>query len=89
MFELADCNKRLFKQIRQMAGFRVNKHPWKKMSDREIIRSAGLYKTDIASGKSGMTLAAVLLLGKDETIFAPFPTTKQTLSASGGKPGPL
>jgi ATP-dependent DNA helicase RecG len=30
-FELADCNKRLFKRIRQMAGFRVDKHPWEKM----------------------------------------------------------
>lgn len=43
------------------------------MSDDAIVRSAGLYKKDIITGKSGLTLAAALLLGKDETILSALP----------------
>lgn len=68
-FELADCNQELFKRIRLLAEGRLPGHPWKTMSDEEIVRSAGLYKRDIITGKSGLTLAAALLLGKDETIM--------------------
>ena len=67
-FDLADCNKKLFKRVRQMAGFIVDKHPWKKMSDMEIIRSARFYGTDPATGREGMTLAAALIFGKDNAI---------------------
>ena len=69
-FELADCNPELFKRIRLLADHKqIEGHPWKKMSDEEIVRSSGLYKTDVVTGKSGLTLAAALLLGKDETIL--------------------
>jgi ATP-dependent DNA helicase RecG len=57
-FELADCNKKMFKRVRQMANLVVEKHPWKKMTDMEIIRSAKFYGTDIDTGRSGMTVAA-------------------------------
>ena len=46
-------------------------HPWANMSDQEILKSAGLFQEDRESGKSGYTLAAVLLFGRDELI--PFP----------------
>jgi ATP-dependent DNA helicase RecG len=69
-FELADCNPELFRRIRLLADHKqIEGHPWKKMSDEEIVRSSGLYKTDVITGKSGLTLAAALLLGKDETIL--------------------
>ena len=31
-----------------------------------LLRSAGLYGTDIATGETGFNLAAILLLGRDE-----------------------
>lgn len=43
------------------------------MTDLELLKSAGLYLKDYQSGKEGLTLAAVLLLGKDELIFSVIP----------------
>lgn len=43
-------------------------HPWLALEDRELLRSAGLYKTDFLTGEQGYTLAAALLLGRDEVI---------------------
>ena len=43
-------------------------HPWLALEDKELLRSAGLYKTDFLTGEQGYTLAAALLLGRDEVI---------------------
>ncbi len=44
-------------------------HSWESMSDEELLRSAGLYGKDRATGESGYNLAAVMLLGKDDLIM--------------------
>jgi ATP-dependent DNA helicase RecG len=51
-----------------MAVGRMPKHPWKNMTDMEIIKSAGLYDEDIRTGKQGFNRAAILLFGRDEII---------------------
>lgn len=60
----------LMPQIRQRA---INNaggtHPWKDMTDEEILKSAGLYSEDVSTGKKGYNLAAVMLLGKDPVIL--------------------
>lgn len=59
----------LLPRIRQMAvNHAGGSHPWENMTDEELLRSAGLYGTDVATGESGYNLAAILLLGKDEVI---------------------
>lgn len=59
----------LLPKIRQMAvNYAGESHPWEHMSDEELLRSAGLYGTDMATGESGYNLAAIMLLGKDEVI---------------------
>ena len=40
-------------------------HSWESMSDEELLRSAGLYGKDRATGESGYNLAAVMLLEND------------------------
>lgn len=40
----------------------------------ELLKSAGLYGTDVSTGKKGFNLAAILLLGKDEVIQNVCPT---------------
>jgi len=75
-FELADCNPELLKRIRILAENRRPGHPWRTMSDEEIIRSAGLRQRDLITGKEGLTLAAALLLGKDATIISALPHHK-------------
>ncbi len=48
-------------------------HPWMDMDDMSLLKSAGLYKKDISTGQEGLTLAAILLFGKDETIQSALP----------------
>jgi ATP-dependent DNA helicase RecG len=59
---------RLMPLARRLAVTNRTDHPWEKMSDDEILKSAGLYQTEPESGKSGYTLAAVLLFGSAELI---------------------
>jgi len=58
----------LFPKIKTMAANHRLGHPWKDMSDREIIKSAKLYSKDAETGKWGYNLAAVMLLGTDDII---------------------
>jgi ATP-dependent DNA helicase RecG len=59
---------RLMPLVRRLAVTNRTDHPWEKMSDDEILKSAGLYKHEPESGKSGYTLAAILLFGNKELI---------------------
>jgi len=63
-----DLRLDLFPRIRIWVATRHKDHPWEKMTDKEIIRSAGLYSVDPETKQWGYNLAAVLLLGKDEII---------------------
>jgi ATP-dependent DNA helicase RecG len=56
-----------------MAGIQRKDHPWLQMEDMDLLKSAQLFQTDLESGKSGMTLACILLLGKDSTILTALP----------------
>ena len=60
----------LFHRIRQLAVNKQHDHPWKNMTDSEIIKSAGLISEDAETGKRGYNLAAVMLLGRDDVIFS-------------------
>jgi ATP-dependent DNA helicase RecG len=62
--------ERLMPIVRRLATHHHPTHPWEKMSDQEIIRSAGLYQEDHVTGQSGYNLAAVLLFGRDELILS-------------------
>jgi len=55
-------------RIRQMAVNRYKNHPWKNMSDSELLKSAGLCGENIATGDKGYNLAAIMLLGHDNVI---------------------
>jgi ATP-dependent DNA helicase RecG len=59
---------RLMPIVRQLAISHSPKHPWEKMSDKEIMISAGLYENDPITGTSGYNLAAVLLFGRETLI---------------------
>ncbi|MDR1322723.1 MAG: putative DNA binding domain-containing protein [Gracilibacteraceae bacterium] len=61
---------RLMPLVRTLVGNQRKDHPWEKMSDGEILKSAGLYQSDLEIGKSGYNLAAVMLFGRDELIRA-------------------
>lgn len=46
------------------------------MTDEQMLKSANLIAKDYATGKEGLTLAAILLFGKDETILSVLPHHK-------------
>ena len=43
------------------------------MDDLQLLKSAQLFQVDHETGKSGVTLAGILLLGKDSTILSALP----------------
>jgi ATP-dependent DNA helicase RecG len=63
----------LFERIKKLARSERADHPWLEMDNEELLRSASLYKEDFQTNEKGYTLAAVLLLGKDEVIKSVLP----------------
>lgn len=68
--KLEDLRLDLLPKIRIMAQNHAGGiHPWAAMDDMELLKSAGLYGRDIATGEEGYNLAAIMLLGKDDIIL--------------------
>ena len=59
-----------------MAVARNKDHVWKTMSDEELLRCSGLILTDPETKREGITLAAILLFGKDNSILSVLPQHK-------------
>lgn len=70
---ISDLRSDLFVKVRKLAANQRSNHPWQLMDDMELLKSVGLYLKDLQSGKEGITLAGILLLGKDELIFSALP----------------
>ena len=67
--KVEDLRLDLLPTIRQMAANSANgRHIWQKTDDMELLRSAGLFGTNHETGKHGLNLTAVLLLGRDDVI---------------------
>ncbi len=58
----------LIDEARKMASNRTSNHPWSKMNNEEMLRSAGLYERNLETGKEGFNLACLLIFGKDDII---------------------
>lgn len=63
-------------RVRKRASIRNQNHSWKDMTDEELLRSANLILIDPQTGREGLTLAAILLFGKDNTIMSVLPQHK-------------
>ena len=70
---LADLDSDVIEKARKLAGVQQPGHPWLAMSDDELIDSAQLRQRDEQRGVTGLTLAAILLFGKDSTILSVLP----------------
>lgn len=71
-----DFKPELFDKVRALVRSQRPNHPWVSMSNEDLLKSAGLYKQDVQTGKYGYTLAAILLLGKDEVVLSALPHHK-------------
>ena len=63
-------------RVRKRASIRNQSHSWKDMTDEELLRSANLILIDPQTNREGLTLAAILLFGKDNTIMSVLPQHK-------------
>lgn len=63
-------------KAKRMAVARNKNHVWENMSDEELLRSANLILTDPETKHEGITLAAILLFGKDNSIMSVLPQHK-------------
>ena len=78
---LADLREELIDQYRKIATLRRNDHPWGSIGDLDFIKSAQLILKPIPeTGKSGVTLAGILFLGKDSVILSAVPHHRTDLN---------
>lgn len=63
-----DLRLDLIDKARIMATNRTANHPWSKMNDLDMLRSASLYERNLQTGEEGFNLACILLFGKDDVI---------------------
>lgn len=70
VFSVSDLRHDLIERARQMTKVRVQNHPWRTMTDEELLRSANLLLRDSESGQMGITLASILLFGPDDLIYS-------------------
>ena len=74
--KIDDLRSDLIPRVKMMAcAFRPD-HPWKELSDIDLLRSAKLNVYDTARNAYCFNAAAILLLGKDEIIVRYFPAYK-------------
>ena len=69
-------DKTIIEKARKMAIARNQNHVWKDMDDEELLRSANLILIDSETRQEGITLAAILLFGKDNVIMSVLPQHK-------------
>ena len=71
--QLDDLDRDLIAKCRKIAVLRWDDHLWQDMDDLELLKSAQLFQTNSESGVSGITLAGILLLGKQLPLFNTVP----------------
>lgn len=76
---LKDLRADLVEKCRKIARVNTLGHPWADMDDMQLIKSAQLFQTDPQTGKSGVTLAGILLLGTDQLILTAVPAHRTDL----------
>ena len=83
----ADLDLELLSDVRREVRAARADHPWLSMDDGELLKSSRLWSRDPATGEYGFNLAAVMLLGKQETILdvAPVYRTDVVLQRSGNR----
>jgi len=67
-------NLDVYKKAMNFLAQTRSSHPWLNMDFEQVMKSSGLWRMDLETRESGYTVAAVLLLGKDEVIRGIFPS---------------
>jgi ATP-dependent DNA helicase RecG len=70
-FGIEDLDKRSLEQYRNRFASRSPAHPWLTFDDKGLLEKLGGWRTDRSSGQEGLTVAGLLMFGKDEAIRDP------------------
>ncbi|MBP5174705.1 MAG: putative DNA binding domain-containing protein [Treponema sp.] len=73
---MTELDSELIEKCRRLALLKNNNHPWRDMTQEEIVKSAHLFGKDWQTGDEGMTLAGLLLLGREDVVSSVCPTYK-------------
>jgi len=66
----------VFDKVRKLIAALNTTHPWLMASNERILRDVNFIRKDFSTGEEGLTLAAALVFGKDETIGNILPAYK-------------
>lgn len=70
-FALTDIDGPSLAQYRQRLRAAKGEHPWLSLPDRDLLERLGGWRHDRSSGDEGLTLAGLLMFGKDQAIRDP------------------
>lgn len=70
-FTLEDLHLPSLTQFRQRFRAAKGEHAWLSLEDRELLERLGGWRKDRATGAEGLTLAGLLMFGKDQAIRDP------------------
>ena len=77
--KLDDLDEHLINKARNLAVNQNPSHPWKELDNLELLKSAKLYSKNYQTNEEGITLAGILLFGKEKTILSVVPHYKTDL----------
>jgi len=70
-FEIDDIDPPSLQQYRQRFSARASDHPWLSLDHRAFLTKLGGWRKDRATRQEGLTVAGLLMFGKDEAIRDP------------------
>ncbi len=74
--KMEDLDETLFEKAFTLIRNNKSDHPWLLIEKEQMLKEATLWKKDFQTGQEGLTLAAALIFGKDETIQSLLPAYK-------------
>ena len=67
-YSMDDIDKEAIERYRQLFKLSNPDHPWLSLSDLDLLKKLGGYRTDRNTKKEGFTVAGLLMFGKTESI---------------------
>lgn len=72
-FNLGDLDAETIKSFRQRFSSREPDHPWLALDEKDLLSKLGGWRRDRLTGKEGLTLAGLLMFGRERSILDALP----------------